>query len=69
MLIMPSKNPYKFGLTLLVMFISMEELSMSLLFSSSKSDRASLDQAKVSRIIGEIELLLEMDQMKTFKRL
>ena len=50
-LIMPSKNPYTFGLTLLDMFFSREELSMSLLFSSSKSDRASLDQAKVSRII------------------
>ena len=37
-LIIPSKNPYTFGLTLLDMFLSREELSMSLLFSSSKSD-------------------------------
>ena len=37
---------------------------MSLLFSSNKSDRPSLDQAKVSRIIGEIEFLLEMYQIK-----
>ena len=43
---------------------------MSLLFSSSKSDRASLDQTKVSRIVGEIELLLEMYQIKIlFQRL
>ena len=43
---------------------------MSLLFSSSTSDRPSLDQAKVSRIIGENELLLEMYEIKIlFQRL
>ena len=51
-MLIPSKNPYTFGFSLLDMFFSKEELSVSLLFHSSKSDRVALDQAKVSKIIG-----------------
>ena len=49
-MLIPSKNPYTFGFNLLDMFFSKEELSVSLLFHSNKSD--ALDQAKVSKIIG-----------------
>ena len=50
-MLIPSKNPYTFGFSVLDMFFS-KELSVSLLFHSSKSDRVALDQAKVSKIIG-----------------
>eukprot|EP00731_Ephydatia_muelleri_P010460 Em0005g1046a len=48
---LPAKTPYLFGLQLLDMLFSRAELSSSLLFKSTKSERGVLDPTKVSRII------------------
>ena len=47
-MLMLAKNPYSFGLASLVLFFTREELSVSLLFLSTKSDRGCLEQAIVS---------------------
>ena len=52
-LLMPAKNPYIFGPALLDLFFTRQELSQSLLFDSTKSERVALDQTKV-KIIGEL---------------
>ncbi|KAL5502743.1 hypothetical protein EMCRGX_G009564 [Ephydatia muelleri] len=46
-----AKTPYLFGLQLLDMLFTRAELSSSLLFKSTKSERGVLDPTKVSRII------------------
>ena len=43
-----------FGLQLLDMLFTRAELSSSLLFKSTKSERGVLDPTKVSRIIGKL---------------
>eukprot|EP00731_Ephydatia_muelleri_P027172 Em0019g45a len=48
---LPAKTPYLFGLQLLDMLFTRAELSSSLLFKSTKSERGVLDPTKVSRII------------------
>ena len=58
-LLIPSKNPYTFGLSLLDMFFSKEELSVSLLLYSSKSERAALDQAKFLKSLVRLNCFLK----------
>ena len=50
---MPAKNAYLFGLALMDLFFTRQELSQSLLFASTKSERVALDQTKVAKIIGK----------------
>ena len=48
----PSRDAYSFGLQLMDMMFTKDELEKSLLFPSAKSDKPALDKKKVQRIIA-----------------
>ncbi|KAL5493681.1 hypothetical protein EMCRGX_G014891 [Ephydatia muelleri] len=49
--LLPANNIYLFGLVLLDLYFTKEELSQSLIFPSTKSKKPMLDQEKVGTII------------------
>ena len=53
-MLLPAKSPYIFGLMLLDLFFTKEELARSLLFSTNKSERLALDQTKVAKVIRKL---------------
>lgn len=55
MLRLPSRDAYSFALQLLDILFTKEELQSSLLFKSKKSDKPSLDQGRVERMMRLIE--------------
>ena len=52
---LPSRDCYSFGLHLLDILFTKEELSTSLLFKSKKSERLGLDQERVEKMLKLIE--------------
>ncbi len=51
----PARDAYSYGLQLMDILFTKEELSKSLLFKSKKSDKPSLEQERVSRLLGYID--------------
>ena len=58
--LLPADNAYLFGLMLLDLYFTKEELSECLIFPSTKSSKHALDQAKVRTIIGKFLLFLNI---------
>ena len=52
---LPSRDSYSFGLQLLDILFTREELSTSLLFKSKKSERLGLDRERVEKMLKLIE--------------
>lgn len=52
---LPSRDAYSFGLQLLDIMFTKEELASSLLFKSKKSDKPGLDRARVERMLQYME--------------
>ena len=50
-MLLPTKGPYKFGLMLLNMLFTKEELARSLIYKSPKSTKAGLDEARVAQLM------------------
>lgn len=48
----PSRDAYSFGLQLLDIFFTKDELASSLLFKSKKSTKQALDHGKVEKLLG-----------------
>lgn len=51
----PSRDAYSFGLQLLNILFTKEELAVSLLFKSKKSTKPGLDQGRVEKMLKLIE--------------
>ena len=51
----PSRDAYSFGLQLLNILFTEEELAVSLLFKSKKSTKPGLDQGRVEKMLKLIE--------------
>ena len=52
---LPTRDAYSFGLQLLDLLFTKEELGASLLFKSKKSPKPALDQARVNKLLNCIE--------------
>ena len=51
----PSRDAYSFGLQLLNILFTKEELAVSLLFKSKKSEKPALEQGRVEKMLKLIE--------------
>ena len=51
----PSRDAYSYGLQLMDIFFTKEELATSLLFKSKKSDKPALDKERVEKILRLID--------------
>ena len=49
---LPAATPYAFGLAVMDVLFTKEELSSSLLFSSKKSNKPALDPKRVEKLLG-----------------
>ena len=63
---LPSRDAYSYGLQLLDIFFTKEELASSLLFKSKKSSKKGLDPEKVAKLISYIEKRYDSWDLKVF---
>lgn len=52
----PSRDAYAYALALMDVLFTKEELAMSLLFKSKKSEKPGLDRERVEKVLGEYML-------------
>eukprot|EP00731_Ephydatia_muelleri_P031378 Em0022g892a len=61
--LLPADDAYLFGLMLLDLYFTKEELSECLIFPSTKSSKHALDQAKVRTIIGQLQFIHQLQSI------
>jgi len=63
---LPSRDAYSYGLQLMDILFTKEELSKSLLFKSKKSEKPGLDQERVAKLLSLVDKRYDQWDIKTF---